>query len=75
MFLNRTLYAKDLSVSSEAEAYLVVLVYVLLGAIVLLLSLLSFAYIWFRDYAQETREFIRLMIQLYEDEKQRNDKS
>lgn len=54
----------------EAEAHLVVLVYALLATVVLCFSLITFGYIWVKGYVLETREFIRLMIELYEKEKE-----
>lgn len=66
--------------SHEAEAYTVVLIYVLMGSVIVLSTLLVFAYIWFRHefkFRKDTSDFTKLMIRLYEkeiEEKERQDK-
>lgn len=60
--------------SSEAEAYLVVLVFVLLAAVILLSTFITFAYIWFKDFINENQTFTRLMIDLYEKEREKNER-
>lgn len=57
--------------NAEAETVLVIFVYVLLATCVALAVGIGYAVIWFRGYIEESLEFIRLMISLYENE--RND--
>lgn len=63
--------------TSEAEAYIIirVLVLVALGAICLLFLSLTFGYFWIKQYTDETRTFIKLMIGLYEKEREKNEKT
>ena len=64
--------------SHEAEAYMILWMYITMGAVILLSTLLVFAYIWFRREFKEDRkntsDFTKLMIRLYEKEIEEREK-
>lgn len=58
--------------TSEAEAYLTIMVYLWLGAFILFCMLGLYAYFWAKHVAQEIIKFIKLIVSLYEFERDRN---
>lgn len=59
----------------KAEPYLVVLIYGLLISVGLLSGLLVYGFIWIKHYLQENRKFTRLMIKLYEQAEEKNQRT
>lgn len=58
--------------SNEAEALLVVLVYVLIAVIVLMGFISAYLYIYLKGLLNETNEFIKLMTSLYEYQREKD---
>lgn len=59
------------------EAWIIIAFFVLLGAVVVLSSILTFAYIWWKKHRDEqylTADFLKLMLTLYEKEREKNEK-
>ena len=54
------------------EAELVILIYFLIGLVVLMGTLIVFLYSSFKGMVEETTEFIKLMVALYEAEQEKH---
>lgn len=58
--------------SNEAEALLVVLVYVLIAVSVLMGFISAYLYIYLKGLLNETNEFVKLMTSLYEHQREKD---
>ena len=56
------------------EAALVIVVYFLIGALVLFASIMVHLYLKLKALSEEAREFVKLMVTLYEEEKRKNER-
>lgn len=61
--------------TSEAEAALTLMLYLWLGAFILFCMLGLYAYFWLKEATAEIMKFIKLIIALYEFEKERHQRT
>jgi hypothetical protein len=58
----------------EAEAVIVIYFYVGIALVLICTVIIVLSFVWFKKVMEDTNIFVRLMIGLYEQEKQRNER-